>query len=278
MINRIPPVAPYSRFGRWTLLEVESHDTKRGWRWLGVCDCGTFRRVYEPLVRKGGSSSCGCYAREKSSCNNRTHGLTNACPEYYIWEGMIQRCHNPRCKGYKRYGARGIKVCERWRWSFENFLSDMGRRPEGLTGAVATYTIGRKNNDGDYCPDNCRWETRSQQNRNLSTTVFAEYEGVRQPVADIADILGIDPNLLRNRVQSGKTVEEALNHPFGARWPEKMIEFKGERLSCAEWASRIDIASTALRWRLTHGWTLEDALTKGRGITGPKSKRLREGQ
>jgi hypothetical protein len=90
-----------------------------------------------------------------------THGETVNGPsrEYRTWQGIQQRCYNPDAQNFKYYGARGIKVCQRWLESFENFLVDMGRCPPSLT-------LERNDNDGNYEPSNCRWATWSEQNRN----------------------------------------------------------------------------------------------------------------
>lgn len=77
-------------------------------------------------------------------------------PEYAVWLSMRSRCFNPKCNRYKYYGGRGIKVCDRWRASFDNFISDMGRRPKGRS-------IDRIDVNGDYEPSNCRWATQTQQ-------------------------------------------------------------------------------------------------------------------
>ena len=89
----------------------------------------------------------------------KTHGMSGT-PTYNSWMGMRQRCHNPNAWNYPHYGGRGIRVCTHWLESFENFLTDMGEKPS------RHHSIGRIDNDGDYTPDNCRWETIAQQVHN----------------------------------------------------------------------------------------------------------------
>lgn len=87
-------------------------------------------------------------------------------PLYDTWKNIRQRCMNPNAPNYKYYGAKGVRVCERWLSDFWNFVADMGERPD------PTYTVDRKNNDGDYTPENCRWATKSEQRRNQRLTHY----------------------------------------------------------------------------------------------------------
>lgn len=135
----------------------------------------------------------GCYVRTPSQKETRRTGRALA-PERAILGGLVQRCHNPRNPSFANYGGRGIAVCERWRASFEAFLSDMGRRP------TPAHSIERVDNDGPYSPENCRWATKSEQNRNTRQNVQITIDGVTRCRAEWAAIVGVSPNLIRDRM------------------------------------------------------------------------------
>ena len=153
------------RYGRLTALEPTKQRSGGKVIWRCKCDCGNKCLAAVNHLRDGRRVSCGCAKFGKQV--NKTHGhYVGGKPTatYGSWSTMRTRCLNPHCKEYPYYGGRGITICERWLNSFENFLADMGPRPEGKT-------LDRwPNNDGNYEPGNCRWATWSQQRTNQRST------------------------------------------------------------------------------------------------------------
>jgi hypothetical protein len=148
------------RFGRLTVVGRGFNRNKRV-TWRVLCDCGSVIEVASVELRIGHTRSCGCLRREVSRKN---HTLHNHCsnglsPTYRSWWALKQRCR-PEYFESKWYFKKGITVCERWK-KFENFLADMGERPDGMS-------IDRINSNGNYEPSNCRWATTHEQRINRS--------------------------------------------------------------------------------------------------------------
>ena len=166
------------RFGHLTAL------VRNGQRWLCQCDCGKKKSIQTTHLRSGATRSCGHLIGEATRKRCTKHGCkprggNRQDPTYSTWCGMWTRCTNPNQNTWVNYGARGIKVCDRWK-DFRVFLADMGERPEGCT-------LDRIDNDGDYCLENCQWQTLARQSRNKRNTLSLTYAGRTQPLADWAE-------------------------------------------------------------------------------------------
>lgn len=152
------------RFGRLVALSV-SHVVNRRYHWNCGCDCGNSKVVAGADLKWGKTKSCGCFRREFVRKAKSKHGHANkgkVSRTYRSWQMMHRRCEGYTPVHKSRYTDRGIAVCERWS-SFENFLADMGEKPEGLT-------LDRIDNDGNYEPSNCRWADKFTQRNNRSDT------------------------------------------------------------------------------------------------------------
>jgi hypothetical protein len=150
-------------FGRLTALRCVGRAKSGGARWLCHCSCdGKEKEVAGSNLLKGNTTSCGCFQREMAATRGSTnpnfkHGRSHT-PIYRAWSGLINRCENPQASHYEYYGGATppVRVCDRWRNSFEAFLADMGERPAGTS-------LGRYGDIGNYEPGNCAWQTKREQ-------------------------------------------------------------------------------------------------------------------
>lgn len=128
-------------------------------------------------------------------------------PEYRAWQQMRLRCHDPKHAAYPNYGARGIYVCERWLKSPTAFLADMGKKPS------PKHELDRIDNDGPYSPENCRWSTRSENDRNRRNNRVVEHNGEALTLVAWSERAGVPQDTLKNRLDVGWSVERALTTP-----------------------------------------------------------------
>lgn len=192
------------KFGRLTVISRAENTSQGQANWLCECDCGNTHTVKSIILRRGISKSCGCLGIESRHTNNRTHGHTSSSttPTFHSWAGMINRCTNESHKSFMRYGGRGITVCKRWH-TFQNFLDDMGVKPENRS-------LERINTGIGYSPDNCKWATASEQARNKTNNHLITHNGETKCLQEWAEIIGIKSSSLRCRLNYGWPISKAL--------------------------------------------------------------------
>ncbi len=205
-------------FHRWTVAEYAGSNGKHH-IWKCDCVCGSRGTIPSTNLTRGLSKSCGCHNSEVTAARNRSntaHGHsgngtsgTFATVEYNTWLAMTKRCGNTKNRAYHNYGGRGIRVCKRWR-KFENFLADMGPRPS------PDHSIDRyPNNDGNYEPSNCRWATKTQQDRNRRTNRLLTHDGLTLCVTEWAERIGVNKHTLYSRLRKGLPTAQVLSRKVG---------------------------------------------------------------
>lgn len=202
-------------FGKLTVIaRAENIGKQTAWRCR--CSCGN-----ECIVAGGDLKR-----RQKTcrSCSQTKHGMSKT-PIYKDWTGMIKRCENPNTRFYDRYGGRGIKVCERWH-DFQNFYADVSILPHfGEKG----YSLERRDNDGDYCPENCCWATKKQQANNRGNNIKVKYKGEEMTLMEAAEHSEMNYFVLLARYHKGLRGDE-LFAPIDERFSHK--KFSNSSTSC----------------------------------------------
>lgn len=187
----------------------------------------------------------------------KMHGKSRT-PEYEIWKGMKARCSNPKHKGYKNYGERDIKVCEKWDSSFEAFLEDVGLRP------APGYSLERIDNNKGYELGNVKWATSAEQGSNKRNNRHLTAFGRTQTLAEWTRETGLWHGLIRFRIGAGRTVEQALSDPVPPRENHRQagVTAFGKTMGVAAWARETGIAFDTLYYRIVkRGMSPEEALS-----------------
>lgn len=192
------------KFGMLTAISI---DHKKGSRvyWNCICDCGGKRIVSNDHLRKLENTDCGCTRRHKA--NWKKHGMCNS-RLYGIWSLMKERCFNPKRKEYKNYGGRGITVCQEWldsksfiEWALNNGYSN-------------ELTLDRINNNGDYCPDNCRWISKAEQMNNRRNNHIIVFNNQAKTLTQWAKEYGFTYAQLYKRLKLGWSFEKSITEPI----------------------------------------------------------------
>lgn len=207
---------PGQKYGRIVIVSV-IREAKNGIKSLvlGVCDCGCTKEFKLEGLRSGHTTSCGCARKEHFTYT--IHNLSKS-KEYGVWEKMVARCECPRQKGYNNYGGRGIVVCEEWRKFPETFINWYLKEKEILIqklGDLPKYIeIDRIDNDGNYCPENCRILSRKENNFNKRTNYYITHEGKKISAikfyTENQQKANVSYHTFYYRIKHGWNIEEAL--------------------------------------------------------------------
>jgi hypothetical protein len=194
------------RFGRLVVIYFAGRESNGALEWRCRCDCGNETVVRGTRLKSGSTQSCGCLSREVTIERSLRHGKSYT-RIYRVWNSLVTRCTNPAHHDYPNYGGRGITVCEQWQHSFDTFFKDMGEPPTNK------HTLDRRDNSLGYSPENCRWATPLEQQRNKRNSHFITYADETLTIAEWAARTGISPSMVYSRIYRGWSAERALTVP-----------------------------------------------------------------
>jgi hypothetical protein len=198
------------KFHRLTVLREAPRSAKNKTKWLCVCECGNEIAVHTMHLRAGHTKSCGCIPRQNSDRVLDPESGEMVRPDgYYSWTAIRSRCYCTSDLSYPDYGGRGIVMCERWRGpgGLANFLSDMGAKP------ARDYSVGRIDPNGNYSPENCRWENDIQQAVSKRGVRLVEHNGKKQSIMAWERELGLSVGGIHWRIRRGWTKDQAFSVP-----------------------------------------------------------------
>lgn len=190
------------KFGRLSVTGFHHRDTRTYWDCH--CECGTKKVVVGYALLNGDTKSCGCLRDDQLSAASITHGLRQH-PLYRVWSNMKNRCYNSASKRYPDWGGRGIAVCDAWLDFSEFHMWGMSN------GYKKGLTLERKDNDGNYGPDNCMWATLTEQANNKRNTLHVVYQGKMQPFEPL--VIGRWEKVWQRIYKRGWSVDRAVDTP-----------------------------------------------------------------
>ena len=201
------------QFHKLTVLGLEKVESRKTF-WRCRCSCGNIIIARGANLVAGNTKSCGCLRHEERP-SRRKHGYSHKERLYNIWKHMRTRCNNANTKDYQNYGGRGIRVCDEWNeyLPFREWALSHGYNEH--------LTIDRIDNDGDYCPENCRWATNTTQVRNRRKTVKLSYNGETRALTEWCEIFGLNIKTCYNRL-----------HNYGWTNPRDILFGKGGTEEC----------------------------------------------
>lgn len=196
------------RFGKLVVIKTAGKTKNGAYLWQCKCDCGNEIIANVGNLRNGHTKSCGCLRVDRCKTNFTKHGLEHT-RLYGIWSDMRLRCYDEKNIAYHRYGGRGITICDEWKndvkafydWATANGYND-------------SLTIDRIDNDGNYCPENCRWATVKEQASNRRSNILVTHNGKTQTMKKWANEVGTPCKVVWARMQKlGWSAERALTEP-----------------------------------------------------------------